>query len=197
MKKYTDEHIRYLKEISPGKLNGEITRLFNEKFDMDVTKDQIKSVRGRFYINSGVDTRFNKGDVPHNKGLKGYYAPGSEKGWFKKGNKPYQYCPVGTELMKSDGYVYIKIADPNIWKQKHRLIWEEVHGPYSTKTHVIIFKDGNRENFNIDNLQLITRKQLAIVNRNHLLSKDAALTETGLLVGKILEAKSRRKKNEK
>ncbi len=197
MRKYTDEHIEYLREIVPGRLNDEITKMFNAKFNMNVTEDQMKSLRGRYYISSGVVTKFNKGNVPHNKGMKGYCAPGCEKTWFKKGHKPKQYLPVGTELMKSDGYVYIKISDPNKWRQKHRIIWEEKHGPYSTKTHVVIFKDGNRENFDLDNLQLITRKQLAIVNRNHLLTNNKELTETGLIIGQILEVKARRKKNEK
>ncbi len=197
MRIYKDEHIEYLRKITPGKLNKEVTKLFNKKFKMNITENQIHSLKSRYGIKSGVVTRFNKGNVPFNKGKKGYYSPGSEKGWFKKGNKPKNTMPIGTELMKSDGYVYVKIDDPSKWKQKHRIIWEKAYGPYSTKTHVVIFKDGNRENFKLDNLELITRKQLAILNKNNLLSKDKELTETGLIVGKIIEARSRRIKNEK
>jgi hypothetical protein len=195
--KYTDEHIQFLKENTPGKSNKETTQLFNKKFKLKISEDRIKSLKSRYKIISGVNTQFKKGNISHNKGKKGYYTPGSEKGWFKKGNKPKNTMLVGTELMKADGYVYIKVEDPNVWKQKHKLIWEKENGPYSTKTHVVIFKDGNRDNFTLDNLQLITRKQLAILNRNNLLSKDKDLTETGLLVGKIIEARARRRKNEK
>ncbi|MGE4321043.1 MAG: HNH endonuclease signature motif containing protein [Acholeplasmataceae bacterium] len=206
---YTQDIIDYLKEISHHRYNKEITAMFNKKFNVDFTEKSIAACRYSHGIKNNIDatfkkgtrfspsTEFKKGMVPANKGMKGVYAPGCEKTWFKKGHKPKNYLPVGTELMKSDGYVYTKIADPNKWKQSHRILWESVNGSYSTKTHALIFKDSDRTNITIENLELITRRQLAILNKNNLITKDKDLTETGLIIGQILEVKARRKKNEK
>lgn len=54
---YSDEMIEYLREIVPGRYNDEITVMFNEKFDMDLTEKQIKSLRGNYKIKSGVSRR--------------------------------------------------------------------------------------------------------------------------------------------
>jgi len=37
-KKYTKEHIEYLREITPGRTNKEITKMFNEKFNLNIVK---------------------------------------------------------------------------------------------------------------------------------------------------------------
>jgi len=42
-RKYTDEHIDYLREISPGHYNDEVTKLFNERFGMNVTETADKN----------------------------------------------------------------------------------------------------------------------------------------------------------
>lgn len=36
--------------------------------------------------------------------------------------------PVGTERKRADGYIWVKIAEPNTWKEKHVLLYESVHG---------------------------------------------------------------------
>jgi hypothetical protein len=198
MNKYTDEHLNYLKSIVKGRSYSDIAKAMKIKFpELDLNKERIKSLMSRFKLTNGRNTKFYKGQVSHNKGKKGWYAPGCEKTWFKKGNIPKNHLPVGTELMKSDGYIRVKIAEPNVWKQKHAIIWEAAHGPYNNKTHCVIFKDSDRTNFDLDNLQLITRKQLVILNKNRLISNDKDLTETGLLVGELIETIARRKKDEK
>ena len=49
-KKYTQEHIDYLREISPGRYNDEVTKLFNEKFGLNVTDTAIRTLRQRHGI---------------------------------------------------------------------------------------------------------------------------------------------------
>ena len=104
--------------------------------------------------------------------------------------------PVGTERTNTDGYVEIKIADPNKWKGKHRIIWEETHGPIP-KGHVVIFADGNRRNFDPDNLLLVSRAQLARMNQTHLIKNDAELTKTGVIVADVLSKIGERKRKGK
>lgn len=94
------------------------------------------------------------------------------------------------------GYVDIKIADPNKWKGKHILIWEELHGPVP-KGHAVIFADGNNRNFDPENLLLVSRKQLVRMNQRGLIQNDAELTKTGVIIAdiynKIGEAKRKSK----
>ena len=47
---------------------------------------------------------------------------------FKKGNRPKNYLPVGSESIDVDGYVKVKIQDPSKWELKHRIIWSERFG---------------------------------------------------------------------
>jgi len=53
-RKYTDEHIDYLREISPGHYNDEVTKLFNERFGMNVTETAIRTLRQKNGIKLGV-----------------------------------------------------------------------------------------------------------------------------------------------
>lgn len=96
-----------------------------------------------------------------------------------------------------DGYVQVKIANPNKWKLKHELIWEASNGK-RPKHHVIIFADQNRLNFDLDNLVLISRRELLVCNRRGLLMNDAQLTITGILIGKVvIQSRERRRVSKK
>ncbi|WP_461198510.1 HNH endonuclease signature motif containing protein [Enterococcus sp. N249-2] len=55
--KYTSELLDYLKEIAPGRFNDEITQLFNERFGLDITNSQMKSLRSRHKIRSSIDPK--------------------------------------------------------------------------------------------------------------------------------------------
>ena len=91
----------------------------------------------------------------------------------------------------------IKLDNPTRWVHKHRYIYEQAHGEIS-KDKVLIFLDGNKQNFNLDNLKCITRKQLIKMNQNGLFYNNAELTEAGSelanLMLKINEAKRRENK---
>lgn len=111
----------------------------------------------------GKEYRFKKGMISWNKGIKGYM--GANVTSFKKGQLPKCYLPVGTESEDRDGYVKIKIADPNIWELKHRVIWKERFGSIPDK-HAVIFIDGNKRNFDLTNLVLVHRRDLLYFNRH-------------------------------
>lgn len=120
--------------------------------------------------------QFVKGITPWNKGLKGSreawnkgltnvtgHHPNTRKTQFKKGFTPHNHRPIGSER-ESDGYLYRKVSDnrnpPKAdWKMVHVLLWEEHHGKVPKK-HTVVFKDGNRKNITIDNLELVSRAEL-------------------------------------
>lgn len=193
MHKFTREQLDYLREIAPGRSTAEHTRMMNEKFGLQLTAGQIKSCKGNYGITSGLDGRFAKGHESWNAGKKGLVTPGSEKGWFRKGNRPRNYMPVGSERVNTDGYLDVKIADPNKWRAKHRLIWEAAHGKVP-KGYALIFADQDRMNVTLENLILVSRAQLVTMNKVGLLYDDAESTKSGLVIADVLMAASRRKK---
>jgi hypothetical protein len=90
--------------------------------------------------------------VPPNKGRKGYSAPGSEKGWFKKGGIPHTARGVGHESVDDEGYVWMIVAERNPHTgaatrrvMKHRWLWEQAHGPVP-EGHRLKCLDGDKQN---------------------------------------------------
>jgi hypothetical protein len=188
---YTIEQADFLRENVTGRGNTELTQMFNAQFGLDLSVAQIKAFKKNRGLSSGLDGRFKPGHIPFNKGKEG--LGGWEPTQFKKGHKPHNYKPVGTERVNGDDYVDIKVADPNKWRAKHILVWEKENGPVP-KGHVIIFGDGNRRNFEPDNLILVSRKQLSTLNKNKLIQNNADLTRVGLAIADIYQKISDRKK---
>ena len=188
MKKYTDEMIEFLKEVAPQKTYKEITELFNKKFNLDVTAEIIKSLLSRKKI--CTETRgclYKKGSIPWNKGKKGYM--GANKTSFKKGHKPKNWRPIGSERVDAEGYTLIKVSNEGckhkMWALKHRIVWEQHHKKKIPRGSVIIFADGDKSNLNIENLICVTRNELKVLNKCKLISSIAELTKTGLNIAKI------------
>lgn len=132
---------------------------------------------GRFdkLSRAGAAFRYPKGHVPANKGLR---RPGWSPGrmastQFKKGRPAHEsrnYLPIGTERINADGYLERKVTDdPRIfpvrrWVGVHRLLWIAAKGPVPPK-HFVVFKDGDRKNVVLENLELITMAECARRNR--------------------------------
>ncbi len=184
MNKYTNEMIEFLREVTPGKTYKEITELFNNKFNLEVTAEIIKSLLSRKKIHTGTGgCLYKKGSIPWNKGKKGYM--GANKTSFKPGNIPANWKPVGSERIDTEGYILIKIAEPRKWALKHRIIWEEYHKKKIPRGSVIIFADGDKSNLNIENLICVSRNELKVLNKCGLIKNDVELTKTGLNIAKI------------
>lgn len=68
--------------------------------------------------------------------------------------------PIGTESMQG-GKLFRKVSDSGEtrdWKLAHRLVWEELHGPIPAG-HIIVFRDGNSQNLEPSNLEMITEAE--------------------------------------
>lgn len=108
--------------------------------------------------------RFSKGHMPHNKGKKvssETYARMAPT-MFKKGQAPHNTRTDGAERIDVDGYV-LKRLGPGKWVPKHRYVWEEANGPVPDGM-ALVFKDGNKQNITLDNLELVTRQELMLRN---------------------------------
>ena len=176
-----------------GRYNQELADLFNQKFNTNITSRTIKSYKANNKLNSGLTGKFRKGQTPHNKGKKmpkEVYEKVKHT-MFAKGNVPPNHRPDGSERISKDGYIEVKVAEPNKWRLKQRVVYEETKGKIPEGCP-IIFLDGNKRNFDIDNLRCITRSELLYLNCNGL-NNSNEITETGILMARLDRAKNKKK----
>jgi hypothetical protein len=177
-----------------------MAQLLNETFGTSYTRNQLNSYYKNHKLHSGTTGRFPKGHTPHNKGKRGISYEGMKATQFKPGNRPHNYKPIGTEVLRTDGYIYVKVADTQPsrrgWRPKHHLIWEAANGPVP-KGYKVIFGDGNRRNLDIDNLIAVSQRQLTRMNQKGLIRESAELTRTGALIAEVMCKIAERKRSEK
>ena len=110
-------------------------------------------------------TSFYKGHTPWNKGQKlSEEHKAKLTGTYKKGNLPHNNLPIGS-IRNINKYIEIKYENHK-WMSLARYNWEQVHG--EIPKGMCVFKlDGDWLNDDISNLCLITRQDLAQLNRKH------------------------------
>lgn len=169
-KVWTYEEIDILTKMYPDNFAGEIAKVLGRgkssiyckarSLGLECTPEKIRR-SGLMSSNhpNTIASRFPKGHVPQNKGKKmppEIYAKAAPT-MFKKGHAPHNHREVGSERISKDGYYEIKVAEPNKWKLKHRVIWEQVNGAIPRGFNVQ-FKNHNPLDCRIDNLYLISRQ---------------------------------------
>lgn len=127
---------------------------------------------GRTCGRQGIGTRFEHGNPAWNKGMKGLDIAG-ERGratQFKPGTRPHNWQPIGYERTTPDGIRQRKISDTGVtrsdWVPLHVMLWEKYNGPIPGN-HIVIFKDKDRSNLSIENLECMSRAELMRRNSYH------------------------------
>jgi hypothetical protein len=116
----------------------------------------IKLVRG--------NGRFKKGIIPVNKGTKGLMKPNNTS--YTKGNLPHNTKPIGSIRLNKDGYYDVKYCNHK-WRSLHSDMWIKHYGELQ-KNEVVIFKEGvDKHNFTINDLKIVSRKELMKMNSKH------------------------------
>lgn len=165
---WTDDEEQYLIANYANTSNIELAKMLGKKDAnaIGAKASHLKLRKSGQFLRESCKARtkgqFKKGLIPHNKGKK-LSQETKEKlkpTMFKRGNRPHNAQPVGTETKDKDGYVWVKIAEPSEWKLKHHIAFGE---PVPTG-HKVIFLDGNKYNFERGNLQLVSNAEL--MNRN-------------------------------
>lgn len=127
--------------------------------------------------NVGAACRFQKGHVPANKGVKGISYPGMEATQFKPGQKPHTWTPIGTERLSKEGYLQRKMADTGCTRRDyvpvHHLIWKEAGQDIPEGFH-LAFKDKDKANITLENLELVSRADMMKRNTYHNYPKEIA-----------------------
>lgn len=160
---WNEDEIEFLKTIIKENEYFKVIELFKEKFNKDITKNQIIVFKRKYNIRC------------------------NNNGRYKKGNIPYKIKPIGTETTvyeKGVKTTYIKV-DKNKWKRKQVYIWEQHYGK-KPESDVIVFLDGNRDNFDINNLEKITRHESNIMAGNKAYFKDKELNKTSIEIAKLM-----------
>lgn len=145
------------------------------KMELKLQADRLKVEGAKF--------RFAKGREPENKGKK-MPADVYDKckvTMFKKGIVPHNCKHDGHERVSRDGYVEVRLSRGR-YVYKHRLMWEQANGPVPDGM-IVVFKDRNKLNITLDNLELITRKENMLRNTIHRFPEE--LVSTIKLVNKL------------
>ncbi|MGL4893779.1 MAG: HNH endonuclease signature motif containing protein [Shewanella sp.] len=162
-----------------------------ERFGNGHTFDQVYTMLRRRGHKSGRTGHFTKGIVPWNTGLKGFNPGGnSAVHRFKPGVAPKTWRPVGSELVTKDGYVKVKIAEPRTWRLKHIHLWEQVNGPLPAG-HALIFRDNDRLNSDPDNMILVKRSVLGVMNKLGLNLSTPEHKELAITIAQIYIARNK------
>lgn len=138
-------------------------------------------------------TQFQKGNVPWNKGIPFRPLGRSVDTQFKPRNKPHSYAPIGSERDNA-GYLQRKMADtgypPKDWICVHHLVWMAAGHPKPKPSQALIFKDGNKRNFALENLELLDRSEL--MRRNSIFRYGHEIATLSTLTGALKRAINRR-----
>lgn len=201
IKKMKPEMHEFILANYKSRLTKELTDLLNQKFGTSFSEPYIKSYKSRFKLWSGVRTQFGHGQKMHVH-PKGYMNPNAVATQFKKGVQPMNTLPIGTEVLRRDGLIWVKISNApgrhdlvGRWKQRARIVWEVKNGPLKPK-EVVLHLDGNSQNDSPENLAIVTQSNLATINKKRLISKDPEITKSGILIAKITNKMSQRSKKE-
>ncbi|GBR75262.1 HNH endonuclease [Candidatus Termititenax aidoneus] len=206
---YTPEQIQFLKRNIQGRSYSDLHRLFNEHFGLDFAFNKIIRKIKYLGLHNGRRNLYRCYSSEEIQFLKENFAEHTYAELTKLFNERFgatkskltvirlcvysdlskhkifaRNCPIGHERIDSDGYTKVKIAYPNIWRHKHLIIWEREHGKMP-KYHFVLFADKNKLNFALDNLLLVSSREISIMNRYGLIFQDAEKTKIGLLIAKL------------
>lgn len=178
-----------LQQLEPGIIESSIA---SRAFKLGLNKSaQFKTEHGRY-------GRSLQGEA-WNKGMKGLITHGSEKGWFKKGGKPVNTLYDGAIVTrhsykerKSPPYKWIRLKQGK-WEMLHVHIWKKQNGKVPAG-HIIVFKDKNSLNVDINNLEMITLAENMRRNTFHKLPEE--LKPLIHLKAKLTRTINKKQKNE-
>ena len=155
---FNEEEKKYIEEKIKGLPNDKFLEKFNKKFNRNITLKQLSSYKSHHKITSGLISGFYKGHIPKN------------------------YNKIGTETTRGDR-VFIKVGNPSVYIEKKRYLYEKYKGKIP-ENHVVVFADGNKNNFDLDNLVLMSKVEHFIITTHGLNFKDKDLLESSILLAK-------------
>lgn len=198
LRNYQPAEIAWLVEHAKGKSLEAIQAGLAHVFGAHHGLPSLKAALGNRGIRTGRDTRFQRGQKVWNAGTKG--ATGKNRTTFRPGNVPASIKPLGTTRRSRDGYIEIKVAQPNPWtgcptryRPLHLVNWEAAHGPVPPQ-HAVLFVDGDKNHCALDNLRCVHRGVLGILAKNGWHKLPVELREAAIATAQLILATSQRAK---
>ncbi|HFU4218810.1 TPA: HNH endonuclease signature motif containing protein [Streptococcus suis] len=180
---FNEEQKDFIRKNVKGLLYRDLARLLNAEFGTGFSVEQVRSWAKRNKLKNGMPGGIQKGEK----------RPGwSNSGTFKKGLIPHNKKKIGDERI-CDGYIWVKVAEPDVWKAKHRHVYEQHHNIKLGKDDILIFLDNDRTNCDIDNLYLVNRSIHARANTLHYRTEDPLVTKIGVGIIQLDETLSKRR----
>lgn len=187
------------------KYNVNIYKIYStaKRYEVKKSPDFLKTAAsGRIQPGQrlSINTEFKKGHIPSTKGKPQGYFFESETAYQKwrrvnlwqKGNKPHNTGKDGEVRWRGGiGYYFIRLNE-NDWVLYHRWLWQQENGEIP-EGYVIAFKDGNRKNCKLENLECITEAEVMRRNTFHNYPED--LKEIVYVKGAITRVINNHKKS--
>ena len=174
--KWTNEQEQLLSKLYPDTKTKELCKIFdckahniyNKANKMGLRKSNSYLYAEVYTITPNVESQFKKNHTPWNKGMKGLQMGGVET-QFKKGSKPHNWKPDGSTRVDKDGFTMIKVNGKYVLYHRH--LWIQENGKVP-EGYVVAFKDGDKSNITLDNLELITKQENMARNTVHRLPEE-------------------------
>ena len=170
MRKKNNKLKEYLKIFASDCTIDQMLPMVNKIFNENFTRYELQ----KYLLRHKIKYKYTSENMARNARMMG---------------TPKHSKPIGTEYTNSGGLVLVKV-DKNKWVYKGRLIYENYYGVKLKEDEMIIFLDGNRKNFNIDNLKLITKQEAGYLTtfkiNDGIDTKDRNVIETELAIAKTI-----------
>lgn len=91
---------------------------------------------------------------------------------------------IGAERMTKDG-LYVKVAQPNVWRKKTRVMYEKYHNCKLSDDDYILFLNQDRNDYSKENLYKSTNREKCYLHNWGTFSINPRLTEIGILSARL------------
>lgn len=156
--KYSKQFENEMVAKAPNKTLGELLKIANKKYFYDINKDQLRKYLSKRKIRY---KDYNANKICINGAL-----------------------PIGTEYIKPDGMILVKVNEHK-WEYKQRYIYETYHNIKLPTSTMVVFLDGDRNNFDIDNLMAVSTPEYNCIKNKKLISKNSELNKTAFMSARV------------
>lgn len=193
-----------------------VMEAMRERWGVELTPGQVGGFKARRGIRNGlVGGRFEKGNVPSNKGKTwdDFMSPEAQersrmtlfRPGERRGKADESWRPVGSETTRSDGTVWVKVSDEVVsiadygsrnaaararmgrWRLRSHVNYESAYGPVPEGC-VVVHADHDPSNDDPGNLVAVPRKLRSTIEMHGTGYADRETLEVAVLAAEVRQA---------